>query len=74
MFTKKNVALGISLCLAILIACVSVAVWSLYQFTLRHVGAKPTLIEWDSNVPSWDVLYQEAQKIEHLLNQYQVVA
>lgn len=32
------------------------AVWSLYEFTLQHCGALPTLIEWDNNVPEWSEL------------------
>jgi len=35
-------------------------VWQLYEQTLAHVGNKPTLIEWDSDVPSWQVLTQQA--------------
>lgn len=36
------------------------AVWDAYQFALRRTGAVPTLIEWDTNVPSLDVLLAEA--------------
>jgi len=36
-------------------------VWDLYALTLRHVGNKPTLIEWDTDVPTWQVLNQQAQ-------------
>jgi uncharacterized protein (UPF0276 family) len=43
-------------------APVSDAVWALYEFTLRRFGARPTLIEWDSEIPSLDVLIREADK------------
>jgi uncharacterized protein (UPF0276 family) len=36
------------------------AVWSLYNHTLRRIGARPTLIEWDTEVPELDVLLGEA--------------
>lgn len=42
-------------------------VWKLYEFTLAHCGKIPTLIEWDTNIPSLDVLIDEAQKAERLL-------
>ena len=36
-------------------------VWSLYDFTLEHLGNRPTLIEWDSNIPEWDILQGQAK-------------
>jgi len=36
-------------------------VWALYQYTLDKVGTKPTLIEWDTNVPDWQVLSSQAR-------------
>ena len=36
------------------------AVWSLYAYTLRKIGPRPTLIEWDTDVPALDVLLGEA--------------
>ena len=50
------------------------AVWQLYQFTLAHVGSKPTLIEWDSNIPTWQVLHQEAMLAQQHLDQLKVVS
>ena len=38
------------------------AVWSLYGFALQHFGAVPTLIEWDTDVPTLSVLLDEAQR------------
>jgi uncharacterized protein (UPF0276 family) len=40
---------------------VAPAVWSLYDAALRRFGATPTLIEWDTDVPSLDVLLDEAR-------------
>jgi uncharacterized protein (UPF0276 family) len=42
-------------------------VWSLYQHTLRRTGAVPTLIEWDNNVPEWNVLFEESRRAESIL-------
>ena len=36
------------------------AVWSLYAYVLRRIGPRPTLIEWDTEVPALDVLLGEA--------------
>ena len=35
-------------------------VWALYQKTVQLMGAKPTLIEWDMDVPALSVLLAEA--------------
>jgi uncharacterized protein (UPF0276 family) len=40
---------------------VSSAVWQLYAEALRRFGPKPTLIEWDTDLPTLDVLLDEAQ-------------
>ncbi|PDT50394.1 hypothetical protein CO661_01785 [Sinorhizobium fredii] len=36
------------------------AVWSLYAHAIRKIGSRPTLIEWDTDVPPLDVLLGEA--------------
>lgn len=41
-------------------AAVSIECWALYQFALQRFGAKPTLIEWDNNLPSWNELLEQA--------------
>ncbi|MBL0317863.1 MAG: DUF692 domain-containing protein [Alphaproteobacteria bacterium] len=42
-------------------------VWELYAQTLKHTGPKPTLIEWDSEIPSLSVLMDEAAKAQMIL-------
>jgi uncharacterized protein len=42
-------------------------VWSLYAHTLQIGGARPTLIEWDNDVPDWQTLAQEAGRAATLL-------
>ncbi len=42
-------------------------VWTLYENTIRAGGAKPTLIEWDNDVPDWPVLAAEAERAAPIL-------
>lgn len=42
-------------------------VWALYAHTLARGGARPTLIEWDNNVPDFPALEAEAARAESLL-------
>ena len=41
---------------------VSKAGWQAYERVLNAIGSKPTLIEWDNNLPSWCELLGEAAK------------
>ena len=49
---------------------VSGPVWNLYGEALSRVGARPTLIEWDTDLPSLDTLLDEAGKAEDILAQW----
>ncbi len=42
-------------------------VWHLYAQTIALGGAKPTLIEWDNDVPDWPVLMAEAARAAQIL-------
>ncbi|MEP7069118.1 MAG: DUF692 domain-containing protein [Usitatibacter sp.] len=42
-------------------ARVSADVWALYAAALARIGARPTLVEWDSAIPPLDVLLDEAR-------------
>jgi len=37
-------------------------VWALYAHTVRRLGAAPTLIEWDTDIPALEVLLDEARQ------------
>ena len=38
-------------------------VWALYKYALHKAGRVPnTMVEWDDNIPEWDVLYNELGK------------
>jgi len=47
-------------------------VWKLYADTIRTGGPKPTLIEWDNDVPDWPVLAAEADLAHAILNRVPV--
>ncbi len=51
-------------------AAVHEQVWQLYAYALGHVGAAPTLLERDNDIPSLPVLLQEAHQAQALLDQY----
>ena len=42
-------------------------VWTLYAQTIALSGPKPTLIEWDNDVPDWPVLRAEAAMVAQIL-------
>ena len=46
---------------------VSKEVWELFKFTIDRFGKLPTLIEWDVNIPSFEILLEEAFKINKYL-------
>ena len=47
-------------------------VWDLYETVLRHIGPRPTLIEWDSDIPALPVLMGEADKAQRRLEECHV--
>jgi uncharacterized protein len=42
-------------------------VWELFQTALNWLGAKPTLIEWDTDIPAFSVLMDEAKQANSYL-------
>jgi uncharacterized protein len=49
-------------------ARVSDEVWALYRAAIAHCGERPTLVEWDTDIPALDVLLDEARKARALLS------
>ncbi len=41
--------------------------WALYAMALQHLGPRPTLIEWDTDVPALAVLQEEAARASEVL-------
>ena len=48
-------------------------VWDLFDRLIARIGRKPTLIDWDNDVPGWDVLAREAaladRHLEYAVNE-----
>jgi len=42
-------------------AAIAAPSWDLYAYALHRFGIKPTLIEWDNDMPSLTTLLQEPQ-------------
>jgi uncharacterized protein (UPF0276 family) len=49
-------------------------VWTLYGEAIARAGARPTLIEWDTDVPDWPVLAAEAARAAAVMAQPGVAA
>ncbi len=48
-------------------AAVAPEVWALYAETIARIGPRPTLIEWDADIPALDVLLAEAGRADAIL-------
>ena len=46
---------------------VSEGVWTLFDEIVRHYGPRPTLVEWDTDLPAVDVLLHEAGRAARAL-------
>lgn len=53
---------------------VSPQVWALYDAAIARFGPRPTLIEWDSEIPSLEVLQEEAAIADAALEAHHAVA
>ncbi|MDH6230754.1 uncharacterized protein (UPF0276 family) [Mesorhizobium soli] len=42
-------------------------VWDLFAHVVQRIGPKPTLIEWDADVPTWPELKAEADRAEAIM-------
>jgi uncharacterized protein (UPF0276 family) len=47
-------------------AAVAAPVWDLYAYAIRRFGPKPTLIEWDSELPPLATLVTEARHADQI--------
>jgi uncharacterized protein len=45
------------------------AVWNLYRKAIQHLGLKPTIIEWDSDIPTLETLCLEAYRAETIMRE-----
>jgi uncharacterized protein (UPF0276 family) len=49
-------------------------VWQLYRHALARFGAVPTLVEWDTNIPSLTTLITESQRADRILGELRGLA
>lgn len=42
-------------------------VWDLYEYAIENIGVRPTLIEWDQDFPSLEILVGEADKAREII-------
>jgi uncharacterized protein (UPF0276 family) len=49
-------------------------VWKLYRYTIARLGRRPTLIEWDTDLPALDVLVDEARLADAIMEEHDAVA
>jgi uncharacterized protein (UPF0276 family) len=45
-------------------------VWNLYRDIVSRIGPRPTLIEWDSNLPDWPVLRAQALTARQIMAEH----
>ena len=43
-------------------------VWQLYKALIARIGPRPTLVEWDNDIPAWPVLGAEVRQADALLD------
>ncbi len=41
--------------------------WALFERFIKRAGPKPVLIEWDTDIPSYDILMVEAKKARNIM-------
>lgn len=53
---------------------ISSSVWELYKEAILKLGHKPTIIEWDKQLPTLETLYLEAYRAEQIMRENYVTA
>ncbi len=49
-------------------------VWQVFAHAVRRLGPRPTLIEWDHQLPTWPELLAEAARAEHVIAEHSAPA
>jgi len=49
-------------------AAIAAPSWDLYVYALRRFGPKPTLVEWDNDIPPLSTLLAEATKVDKAMH------
>jgi uncharacterized protein (UPF0276 family) len=50
---------------------ISDPVWNLYRDVVSRIGSRPTLIEWDSSLPDWLVLREQALTARRVMAEHE---
>jgi len=48
-------------------------VWKLYRYTVARLARRPTLIEWDTDLPALEVLVEEARLADVIMEEHDAV-
>lgn len=49
-------------------------VWKMLAKAIQHFGAKPTVVEWDNDIPSFQELQAEANKAQMIMENYAYIS
>jgi len=71
---ERHLPDGATLCIDDHGSPVGANVLSLYETVIQHIGPRPTLIEWDTNIPAFEILAGEARKADAVLSRYSKTA
>jgi uncharacterized protein (UPF0276 family) len=63
-FTRETDELGAPVIIDTHAAAIADGVWDLYAHALRRFGPRPTLIEWDNELPTFARLLAEAERAD----------
>ena len=67
-YTANTTSEGIEMLIDDHGSSVSDPVWELFRRALKRIGQRPTLVEWDSRIPDFSVLQQEAVTAQAILD------
>ncbi len=48
-------------------------VWDLFNFALKKLTIAPTCIEWDNNIPAWDILLAQISQVKSCIHKNQLI-
>lgn len=47
-------------------------VWDLYEWSVKNIGLVSSMIEWDADIPAWDTIEGELNKISSIRKKYEL--
>lgn len=70
-FARESDAAGAPLLIDDHGSAVDAAVWALYRWLVERRGPLPTLVEWDNDVPPWNVLLGQVRQAQRCMDEAQ---